>query len=110
MANILEILAWTRQAVRCKNATGRPLAQIFDDINAGILSPGVTSGRVLISTAEANGSLAFTFPPGHTPRDLMMLNEESILYCQQCPDPENPILALPKRIKRLRVSFGDATI
>jgi hypothetical protein len=110
MANILEILAWTRKAKRAATASSKTLAQIFDDLNDAILSPGVISGQVLISSSEANGSFSFTFPPGHTPLDLVRLNEEAILYCSTCPDPENPILSLPKRIKRLRVSFGDATI
>lgn len=101
------IRAWVRAASRAAKAAGKPLSTVLDEINDGILASGPQSGGIVISSSEAGGSVTFALPPGHTPLELAALNEESIAWCNQWPDPENPPMVC-RRIKRMRASFAKA--
>ncbi|MGN6556216.1 MAG: hypothetical protein ACTHLW_21100 [Verrucomicrobiota bacterium] len=80
---------------------------MLDDINDALIGDGVQNGQILVSTSEAGGSVSFALPPGHTPLELAILNEEAIKFCNHFNDPENPPLT-GRRIQRLRASFWRA--
>lgn len=113
--DITKVLSHVRWAKGIAKASGRTLAQVFDSINNAIKANAfqvdargtITGGQVVSSTAEAGGSVAFAFPAGTTPDELVSVNEESIAYCNGFSDPENPNLTL-RRIKRMRASFWRA--
>ena len=105
--DVLVIRAWLRSAIRASKASGKPLSQVLDDINAAIMGNGIQNGQVVIATSEAGGTISMALPTGHTPLELAALNEEAIAYCAQCPDPEVPNITT-RRIKRLRFGFANA--
>ena len=74
-----------------------------------LMDDDVASGKMLISTAEAGGSVSFSALPGYSPIEMLRLVEEAIQWLQTQADPNNPNLT-PRRIKRMRVSFAKAVL
>lgn len=89
--------------------TGTSLTDFLGMIRDSIFQDEIQDGKILISTAEAGGSVTFAIPQGQTPMDVMALVQETLDWCAQYPDPDNPPLCA-RRIKRLRASFAKATI
>lgn len=68
------------------------------------------NGRVVVSTAEAGGSVTFaTGGEISTPEAFMALVEEALEWVEQQPDPNNPNLS-PRHITRLRATFENLTL
>ena len=108
MANrILLIRAFVESARASAQASGKSLAQILADIRNAIFNGELRDGKILISSAEAGGTVTFSVPAGHAPLEIMELAQESIDWCNQFPDPNNPP-ATARRIRRLRASFAKA--
>jgi len=105
--DITVIRAWVRSANETAKQTQKKLTTVLTEIGSGILSSGVQSGQIVISTSEGGGSVSFSLPPGHTPLELAALNEEAIQFCNQFPDPDKPNLNA-RRITRMRASFWRA--
>ena len=106
---ILFIRSFVESARTIGTQTSKPLTQVLSDIRNSIFSDNLQNGKILISSAEAGGTVTFALPPGHTPLEIMALAQEAIDWCNQFPDPNNPPPSL-RRIRRLRVSFEKAAI
>lgn len=105
-ANITEILALVRVATI--KSPGTPLVWLKALLVAIYDGGDFTSGKILISSTEAGGTVTFAIPPGHTPQSLMCLVELAIQWLTKQPDPTTPNLS-PRRLRRLRASFAKAT-
>ena len=108
-----------RQAQAANNVSGTtPIpdnaaitpTSILEGIQAGKFNAEITDGKILIHSAEAGGVTQFALLPDMSPAEIIDLIEETITWIQTQCDPVNPPLYAPRRIKRLRASFGKATI
>lgn len=106
---ILFIRSFVESARSVGQQTGKPLTQVLAEIRNAIFSDELQSGKILISSAEAGGTVTFAVPAGHTPLEIMSLAQEAIDWCGQFPDPNNPP-ASSSRILRLRADFRKAVI
>lgn len=97
-----------REAAR----TGKRLTALLEDIFIGKFSTELTDGKTVISTMEAGGSVTFALLGNINPADIAALAHETIRFLKELPDPDNPSEAVlyPKRIRRLRVSFRQASL
>jgi hypothetical protein len=108
MANrILLIRAFVESARSAAAASGKTLTQVLADIRNAIFNGELRDGKILISSAEAGGTVTFTVPAGHAPLEIMELAQEALDWCGQFPDPDNPP-STARRIRRLRASFAKA--
>ncbi|MCP5515623.1 MAG: hypothetical protein H7A45_00290 [Verrucomicrobiales bacterium] len=55
----------------------------------------VVNGQTVVSTAEAGGSVTFTFERGYTPAQLAVMAEEALEWVNTLADPENPPTDVP---------------
>jgi hypothetical protein len=106
---VLFIRSFVESARTIGTQTGKPLTQVLVEIRNAIFSDELQNGKILISSAEAGGTVTFTVPAGHSPLEIMALAQEAIDWCSQFPDPNNPPTSA-RRIRRLRASFDKATI
>ena len=106
---VLFIRSFVESARSIGAQTGKPLSQVLAEIRNAIFSDELQNGKILISSAEAGGTVTFAIPTGHSPLEIMALAQEAIDWCNQFPDPDNPP-ATARRIRRLRVSFDKAVI
>ncbi|MEY2466758.1 MAG: hypothetical protein QOD03_1279 [Verrucomicrobiota bacterium] len=104
---ILFIRSFVESARAVGTQTSKSLTQVLAEIRNAIFSDELQNGKILISTAEAGGTITFAIPAGHSPLEIMALAQEAIDWCNQFPDPNNPP-ATARRIRRLRVSFAKA--
>lgn len=101
-------------AVRQQKATGQMPVEQLEGIVVGKFQTEFSDGKTLISTSENGGSASFTLAGAFTPDEVVALAMETIQRINQgdfgCdPNNLNPYLNF-RRIKRLRVSFGKATV
>jgi hypothetical protein len=106
---ILFIRSFVESARAIGQQTAKPLTQVLSEIRNAIFSDELQSGKILISSAEAGGTVTFAVPAGHSPLEIMALAQEAIDWCNQFPDPNNPP-DTARRIRRLRASFDKAVI
>jgi hypothetical protein len=104
---ILLIRAFIESARSSAATSGKSLTQVLADIRNAIFNGGLRDGKILISSAEAGGTVTFIVPAGHSPLEILALAQESIDWCNQFPNPDNPP-ATARRIRRLRASFAKA--
>jgi hypothetical protein len=102
------VLAAVKQAEAAGG--GKTPTAVMEDIVLGKFESEVVGGKTLISTSEAGGVATFSLMTDFTPAEIVSLAMEAITWIQQQPDPLNPSLYPPRRIKRLRASFAKATI
>ncbi len=70
----------------------------------------VVNGRVIVSTAEAGGSVSFaTGGEISSPEGFIALVEEALEWVEQQADPNNPNLS-PRQVTRLRATFEHLTL
>jgi hypothetical protein len=110
-SRILIIRAFANSASRLAVAANPPstLTKFLQAMQDAIFQNEIQDGKILISTSEAGGAVAFQIPQGQTPTDVLALVQEALDWCNQYPDPDHPPLTA-RRIKRLRASFAKATI
>jgi hypothetical protein len=110
-SRILIIRGFANSASRLAASATPPttLTKLLQGIQDAIFQNEIQDGKILISTAEAGGAVTFAIPQGQTPTDILALVQETLDWCNQYTDPDNPPLTA-RRIKRLRASFAKATI
>jgi hypothetical protein len=69
----------------------------------------VVNGQTILSTAEAGGSVTFTFERAYTPAQLAVMAERALEWVNTLPDPEHPPLDVP-RYTRLHPTFHRAVL
>ena len=69
----------------------------------------VVSGQSVLTTAEAGGSVTFTFERAYTPTELAVMAEEALEWVNTLVDPEQPPLDVP-RYNRLHPTFHKAVL
>ena len=69
----------------------------------------VVNGQTILSTAEAGGSVVFTFERAYTPTELAVMAEEALEWVNTLPDPEHPPLDVP-RYTRIHPTFHRAVL
>jgi hypothetical protein len=109
MANRILLIRALVASAKNKAPDGRKLTEFIGDIRDAIFADSIQDGKILVSSAEAGGSVTFAIPPGHTPLELMELCQEALDWCNQFSDPNNPP-ETQRRIKRLRADFSRAVI
>ena len=67
------------------------------------------NGQTVLSTAEAGGSVTFTFDRAFTPAELATMAEEALEWVNTLVDPENSPLDVP-RYNRLHPTFHKAVL
>jgi hypothetical protein len=72
-------------------------------------SASVVNGQTILSTAEAGGSVTFTFDRAYTPAELATMAEEALEWVSTLVAPENPPLDVP-RYNRLHPTFRKAVL
>lgn len=91
--------------------TGPTPAGALESIILGKFTAEFSNGSTVISTSEAGGNVTFSLMSDLTPGDVAALAMECLsrLKAGDFGDEEDPDL-VPRRIKRLRVSFAKAVI
>jgi hypothetical protein len=92
------------------NGANQTPTQVLEGILLGKFNAEITDGKILIHSAEAGGATQFALLPDMSPAEIVDLLMETITWIQTQPDPANPCVYPPRRIKRLRASFAKATI
>ncbi len=82
--------------------------QVLEAIILSRFTSEATNGRTLISTSEAGGSVAFTFPEMLNPAEVMAYAEKALQWIEAQPDQNNLDLSKLNRVGRLRASFFHA--
>jgi hypothetical protein len=114
MADRITLITALVASAKRRAPDGRALVDFIGDIQDAIFSDNIQDGKVLVSSAEAGGTVTFAMPPGHSPLELMALCQEAIAWCYQFPNPNDPkrpdgtSALIPRRIKRFKVSFRKA--
>jgi hypothetical protein len=83
---------------------------VLESIVLGRFQADITQGKTLVRMTEAGGDAGFALMADMSPAEIVALAMEAITWIQTQPDPLNPNIYPPKRIKRLRVSFAKGTI
>lgn len=107
MERITLIRSFVESARSIGAETNKPLTQVLSEIRNAIFRDELQNGKILISSAEAGGTVSFAIPAGHSPLEIMALAQEAIDWCHQFSDPDHPPKTA-RRIRRLRVSFAKA--
>lgn len=94
-------------AVKNAKAQGKKPADVLGEIILGHFNTSITDGKTVISTTEANGTTTFALASEMSPPEIVALAMEAVAWVESQADPENPN-PIPRRIKRLRVSFAKA--
>ena len=69
----------------------------------------MVNGHTILSTAEAGGSVSFTFERTYTSSELAVMAEEALEWVGSLVDPENPPLDVP-RYNRIHPTFHKAVL
>jgi hypothetical protein len=107
MDRYLQIRVFARAAA-LEATSAKTALQILDDIILGRFRSDVVNGKTLISTSEAGGSVTFQISTSLSPAEITEIALEAASWISTLPDPDLAT-AYPRRIRRLRASFGNST-
>jgi hypothetical protein len=97
------------RALRLQLATGETLVGALNGLVTQKWAASVVNGQTILSTAEAGGSVTFTFDRAFTSAELATMAEEALEWVNTLVDPENPPLDVP-RYNRLHPTFCKAVL
>jgi hypothetical protein len=97
------------RALKLQLAPGETLVGALNALLTQKWSASVVNGQTILSTAEAGGSVTFTFDRAYTPADLATMAEEALEWVNTLVDPENPPLDVA-RYNRLHPTFRKAVL
>jgi hypothetical protein len=92
------------RALKLQLADGQALASALNSLVTQKWAMNVVNGQTVLSTAEAGGSVTFTFERAYTPSELAVMAEEALEWVNTLSDPENPPLDVA-RYNRLHTTF-----
>ena len=97
------------RALKLQLAQGEALASALHALVPQKWAAKLVNGQTILSTAEAGGSVTFTFDRAFTPAELATMAEEALEWANTLADPEAPPLDLP-RFNRLHSTFHKAVL
>ena len=97
------------RALKLQLAPGETLVGALNALVTQKWAASVVNGQTILSTAEAGGSVTFTFDRAFTPAELATMAEEALEWVNTLVDPENPPLDVP-RFNRLHPTFRKAVL
>jgi hypothetical protein len=97
------------RALKLQLAPGEALVGALNALVTQKWSASVVNGQTILSTAEAGGSVTFTFDRAFTPAELATMAEEALEWVNTLVDPENPPLDVA-RYNRLHPTFRKAVL
>lgn len=108
MAQSILVRAFIRAAVLQAKASDSTPKAVLEAIVLGHFTADTTQkGKTLVSTSGAGAAVAFALPASFGTAEIMELAETALQTIEAMPDPDNPTFPA-RRIKRLRVNFGNA--
>lgn len=108
MANSTLVRAFIRAAVLQAQAISSTPKAVLEAIILGHFTADTTqNGKTIVSTSAAGSSVTFALPSNFGTAEIMELAETALQTIEAMPDPNNPTFP-QRRIKRLRVNFGNA--
>ena len=97
------------RALKLQPAGGETLVRALSALVTQKWAASVVNGQTVLSTAEAGGSVTFTFDRAYTPAELATMAEEALEWVNTLVDPESPPLDLA-RYNRLHPTFHKAVL
>lgn len=97
------------RALKLQLTEGATLVGALEALVTQKWAANVVNGQTVLSTAEAGGSVTFTFDRAYTPAELAVMAEEALEWVNTLADPENPLLDVP-RFNRLHPTFHKAVL
>ncbi len=104
----MPLLTFWRIAKLTAERSGVSLRALLEDLAVKHFKTTVSDGRVLLSTAEAGGSVEFEVPSGMGPNEIARLADKALRHLETQTDQTNP--NPPREITRLRATFNRASI
>ena len=97
------------RALKLQLAEGATLVGALEALVTQKWAASVVNGQTILFTAEAGGSVTFTFDRAYTPAELATMAEEALEWVNTLVDPEDPPLDL-SRYNRLQPTFHKAVL
>ena len=97
------------RAVKLQLTDGATLVSALNALVTQKWATNVVNGQTILSTAEAGGSVTFTFERAYTPAELAVMAEEALEWDNTLANPENPPLDVA-RYNRLHPTFHKAVL
>ena len=97
------------RALKLQLTEGTTLVEALEALVTQKCAANVVNGQTVLSTAEAGGSVTFTFDRAYTPAELAVMAEEALEWVNTLADPEDPPLDVP-RYHRLHPTFHKAVL
>ncbi len=97
------------RALKLQLPDGATLVSALNALVTQKWATNVVNGQTILSTAEAGGSVTFTFERAYTPAELAVMAEEALEWVNTLANPENPPLDVA-RYSRLHPTFHKAVL